>query len=207
MQVSIARQLSLQPTTVGNFFMNARRRLQDKWKEGDYDLGSYNEDAIGGSETEGDVNQGDEYSERNQIAINQELLVPELLQQHLNQPSQSSGTHQDHHIDMNLITQQQEGISSSIPVTPSNLCNLIPVTQVVTQQEITNSSIADQIVPINTHHEQQLSSHVTQKDSLSVIGSDNINCSNVPEASGTIDDRINALNPNPNHSVYSLTSL
>ena len=31
MQVSIARQLGLQPTTVGNFFMNARRRLQDKW--------------------------------------------------------------------------------------------------------------------------------------------------------------------------------
>ena len=27
MQVSIARQLGLQPTTVGNFFMNARRRL------------------------------------------------------------------------------------------------------------------------------------------------------------------------------------
>ena len=31
MQVSIARQLQLQPTTVGNFFMNARRRLHDKW--------------------------------------------------------------------------------------------------------------------------------------------------------------------------------
>ncbi len=31
MQVSIARQLGLQPTTVGNFFMNARRRLQDKY--------------------------------------------------------------------------------------------------------------------------------------------------------------------------------
>ena len=32
MQVSIARQLGLQPTTVGNFFMNARRRLHDKWQ-------------------------------------------------------------------------------------------------------------------------------------------------------------------------------
>ena len=37
MQVSIARQLGLQPTTVGNFFMNARRRLHDKWQNGDYD--------------------------------------------------------------------------------------------------------------------------------------------------------------------------
>ncbi len=37
MQVSIARQLGLQPTTVGNFFMNARRRLHDKWDSNDYD--------------------------------------------------------------------------------------------------------------------------------------------------------------------------
>ena len=37
MQVSIARQLGLQPTTVGNFFMNARRRLQDKWQNSDYE--------------------------------------------------------------------------------------------------------------------------------------------------------------------------
>ena len=37
MQVYIARQLGLQPTTVGNFFMNARRRLHDKWQNCDYD--------------------------------------------------------------------------------------------------------------------------------------------------------------------------
>jgi hypothetical protein len=35
MQVTIARQLGLEPTTVGNFFMNARRRSMDKWKEED----------------------------------------------------------------------------------------------------------------------------------------------------------------------------
>lgn len=34
MQVTIARQLGLEPTTVGNFFMNARRRSHDKWREG-----------------------------------------------------------------------------------------------------------------------------------------------------------------------------
>ncbi len=34
MQVSIARQLSLQPSTVANYFMNARRRLQDKYDTG-----------------------------------------------------------------------------------------------------------------------------------------------------------------------------
>ncbi|KAM3957200.1 homeobox protein onecut [Aphomia sociella] len=35
MQVTIARQLGLEPTTVGNFFMNARRRSMDKWKDDD----------------------------------------------------------------------------------------------------------------------------------------------------------------------------
>lgn len=41
MQISIARQLGLQPTTVGNFFMNARRRLHDKWQsDGHGDKGS-----------------------------------------------------------------------------------------------------------------------------------------------------------------------
>ena len=40
MQVSIARQLGLQPTTVGNFFMNARRRLHDKWQISEHDMTS-----------------------------------------------------------------------------------------------------------------------------------------------------------------------
>lgn len=31
--MTIARQLGLEPTTVGNFFMNARRRSMDKWRE------------------------------------------------------------------------------------------------------------------------------------------------------------------------------
>lgn len=31
--MTIARQLGLEPTTVGNFFMNARRRSMDKWKD------------------------------------------------------------------------------------------------------------------------------------------------------------------------------
>ena len=33
MQVTIARQLNLDPSTVSNFFMNARRRSVDKWKD------------------------------------------------------------------------------------------------------------------------------------------------------------------------------
>ena len=40
MQVTIARQLGLEPTTVGNFFMNARRRSMDKWKDEDPKSGS-----------------------------------------------------------------------------------------------------------------------------------------------------------------------
>ena len=35
MQVTIARQLGLDPSTVSNFFMNARRRSVDKWREDD----------------------------------------------------------------------------------------------------------------------------------------------------------------------------
>ena len=204
MQVSIARQLSLQPTTVGNFFMNARRRLQDKWKEGDYELGGYGDDIIN-NEAGGDVNQADEYNERNQITVNNELLVPELLQQHLAIPSQHSES-QETNMDINSINQPIHHGSSVHPPLPepqSNICNIIPVTQVTNQDIITNSSIADQIVPINTHHEI---SHM-HKDSISVITSDNIDCSNVPEVTPTIDDRINVLNPNPHHSVYSLTSL
>ena len=75
MQVTIARQLGLEPTTVGNFFMNARRRSHDKWREdcnGD-DLGEGDgsikyevyEDGMGGYpdevyETEGMTSLGDE---------------------------------------------------------------------------------------------------------------------------------------------------
>lgn len=33
MQITIARQLGLDSSTVSNFFMNARRRSIDKWRE------------------------------------------------------------------------------------------------------------------------------------------------------------------------------
>lgn len=33
MQITISQQLGLELSTVGNFFMNARRRSQDKWME------------------------------------------------------------------------------------------------------------------------------------------------------------------------------
>ena len=39
MQVTIARQLGLDPSTVSNFFMNARRRSVDKWKDDNNHLG------------------------------------------------------------------------------------------------------------------------------------------------------------------------
>lgn len=43
MQVTIARQLGLDPSTVSNFFMNARRRSVDKWKD-DKDMDSRHPD-------------------------------------------------------------------------------------------------------------------------------------------------------------------
>lgn len=48
MQVTIAKQLGLEPTTVGNFFMNARRRSMDKWKDED-----------GGAKSPGTSSMGD----------------------------------------------------------------------------------------------------------------------------------------------------
>ena len=45
MQVTIARQLGLDPSTVSNFFMNARRRSIDKWREDPPEDGEDNEDA------------------------------------------------------------------------------------------------------------------------------------------------------------------
>uniref|UniRef100_A0A915HW61 Homeobox domain-containing protein n=1 Tax=Romanomermis culicivorax TaxID=13658 RepID=A0A915HW61_ROMCU len=44
MQVTIAQQLALDVTTVANFFMNARRRGADRWKESDSVSGDTNND-------------------------------------------------------------------------------------------------------------------------------------------------------------------
>ncbi len=57
--MTIARQLGLDPSTVSNFFMNARRRSVDKWKDenespnnngnddgGNDDVNSYDEDEL-----------------------------------------------------------------------------------------------------------------------------------------------------------------
>ena len=225
MQVSIARQLSLQPTTVGNFFMNARRRLQDKWKEGDYDLDTYEDTTAGNSEEpESDTTtiQTNHYDEGNQMTLNRELLVPEILQQHLlhQQPSSQLETHQQGNLNIDSINEQHQqhhnphGISSPSLLLSnsiqSNVCNdSIPVTLTQHVTDITNSSLNDQIVPINTHQENEQAISQIQKDSLTVIhGSENLECSNVPEqTTTTIDGNINNLNPNPHHSVYSLTSL
>ena len=44
--MTIARQLGLDPSTVSNFFMNARRRSVDKWKDDRDDLlGPFDDDA------------------------------------------------------------------------------------------------------------------------------------------------------------------
>lgn len=50
MQVTIARQLGLEPTTVGNFFMNARRRSMDKWRDDESNM-------TGNSESKNMTNQ------------------------------------------------------------------------------------------------------------------------------------------------------
>ena len=47
MQVTIARQLGLDPSTVSNFFMNARRRSVDKWKDDKADMSFDFDDDMG----------------------------------------------------------------------------------------------------------------------------------------------------------------
>lgn len=44
MQATIAQQLGLEVTTVANFFMNARRRSLDKWRDDD---GNNNRESVG----------------------------------------------------------------------------------------------------------------------------------------------------------------
>ena len=58
MQVTIARQLCLDPSTVSNFFMNARRRSIDKWKEDTPNGMSY--DDLEDEDLE-ELEDGDEY--------------------------------------------------------------------------------------------------------------------------------------------------
>jgi hypothetical protein len=55
MQVTIARQLGLEPTTVGNFFMNARRRSHDKWREGPDGSGSFDGDDLDEDDSDSNI--------------------------------------------------------------------------------------------------------------------------------------------------------
>ena len=61
MQVTIARQLGLDPSTVSNFFMNARRRSVDKWKE-DHLLDDDGNDTILGDMSDCDEDDDDQSS-------------------------------------------------------------------------------------------------------------------------------------------------
>ena len=206
MQVSIARQLSLQPTTVGNFFMNARRRLQDKWKDIEHEFGSYNDDTIGTSEGEVETSQCDEYPDRNHLSLNQELLVPDVVPQHLTTTTQQTTTtvgspNQRENIGISSLN-LHHGQSSMLepPSIMNTISPVIPVTG------IAESSIADQIVPNNnTQQEHELLN--ISKASLSEIGCDSMSCASVPVSTTINDDRTTALNPNQHQSVYSLTSL
>ena len=44
MQITISQQLGLDLSTVGNFFMNARRRSQDKWMDDASDMSKHSSD-------------------------------------------------------------------------------------------------------------------------------------------------------------------
>ena len=79
MQVTIARQLGLDPSTVSNFFMNARRRSIDKWKDEneasnantDYD----DDDDEDEDEHDDDLIINSSHQDNNVQIINQAVLV------------------------------------------------------------------------------------------------------------------------------------
>ena len=60
--MTIARQLGLDPSTVSNFFMNARRRSIDKWREDPVD-GDDDEDDQANEDPENDDDEDDEQEE------------------------------------------------------------------------------------------------------------------------------------------------
>ena len=62
MQVTIARQLGLDPSTVSNFFMNARRRSVDKWKDERALLGKSTH-ANAAADSDDDENEDDDFEE------------------------------------------------------------------------------------------------------------------------------------------------
>ena len=60
MQVTIAQQLGLEVTTVSNFFMNARRRSMDKWKDQCADGGVDGGGCLGADDDDDDYYDGGE---------------------------------------------------------------------------------------------------------------------------------------------------
>ena len=158
MQVSIARQLGLQPTTVGNFFMNARRRLQDKWKDSDH-LTSRDKE-LHDDETP-EFNQDDQDDDNGLLHdkhdVESQLGVPDLVHGH--------GHHHMHHVRHDLHTQAiHHEDNSGVMMTSQHLQQQV-VESLMAEQEAMSS---DQIVPSSAsrhhHHHHHHMNH--QQDHL-----------------------------------------
>ena len=89
--MTIARQLGLDPSTVSNFFMNARRRSVDKWKD---------DSIIGGGATGNADDDEDEDEEDHDEVVDGEALSPP--DDHIQHHHQASAVHQPHHQTVTL---------------------------------------------------------------------------------------------------------
>lgn len=90
MQVTIARKLALDPSTVSNFFMNARRRSIDKWRD-DKDDAFYTQENQEEEEEDGSPCPSPEMQQQQhqQLTITQQQPQQIISQQLVTQPGQT----------------------------------------------------------------------------------------------------------------------
>ena len=109
MQVTIARRLNLDPSTVSNFFMNARRRSIDKWKDDTLGGGDG-----GGSDYEDDGMDGGDYQDMGEIQDSQPnspastAAISGHLQQHQQAQQQQAQQQQQQLQQQHFVQQSQQ---------------------------------------------------------------------------------------------------
>ena len=101
MQVTIARQLGLDPSTVSNFFMNARRRSVDKWKD---DVPSSMSSALSSAGDFEDPSPSPPPPSQQQLQ-QEDFYQPQQLQQQ--QPQQQQQQQQPQHHQLVQLPQAQ----------------------------------------------------------------------------------------------------
>jgi hypothetical protein len=111
MQVTIARQLGLDPSTVSNFFMNARRRSVDKWKDDRMAGGDPNSMYI----SEGESGDDEDYASSPQPPSMQLQQQQQVQQHHQQQQALALTRYQDGTIIKTMPTNASVLVTSANP--------------------------------------------------------------------------------------------